>query len=122
MLATTVFVVSEITLTNPPSPVFPLKFVAKISGEIVAHFGSSQSRDGERRAQTTPDGRYLIFSAGGSLAGDLNGSGAQAVYRYDFATGQLTWISHGAPHFKAENEGQASARHRRGLRRPPGAP
>jgi len=83
------------------------KFVAKISGELVAHIGSAVSRDGGRRAQTTPDGRYLVFSSAGELAGDLNNGAAQAVYRYDFQTGALTWVSHGASRFKAEAEGKA---------------
>jgi hypothetical protein len=83
------------------------KFVARIAGEILSHIGSAVSRDGERRAQTTPDGRYLVFSSAGSLAGDLNTSAAQAVYRYDFQTGGLTWVSHGAPQFKVEDEGEA---------------
>jgi hypothetical protein len=63
------------------------------------------SIDTERAAQTTPDGNYLVFSSGAKLAGDAN-AGARAVYRYDFETGELTWISHGAPGFKAQCEAE----------------
>jgi hypothetical protein len=82
------------------------KFVAEISGELVNRIGRQVSQDYERHAQTTPDGRFLVFSTSGSLAGDVNNSAAQAVYRYDFQTGELTWVSHGAPGFKVENEGE----------------
>ena len=86
------------------------KFVApaSVSG-ISAEFGENggESEDTSRPAQVTPDGRYLIFSSTERVAGDLNQSG-EAVYRYDFQTGQLTWVSHGAPGFKKENEGKGA--------------
>lgn len=52
-----------------------------------------------KRAQTTPDGRFLAFSAPAVAAGDVNTKGCplkcpQAVYRYDAGTGELTWVSH----------------------------
>jgi hypothetical protein len=75
------------------------KFVA-VTGEV----GESEER--ERRAQTTPDGHYLVFSSAAQLAGDSNPSPALAVYRYDFQTGELTWISQAAPKFKEEREAE----------------
>ena len=54
------------------------------------------STDLERHAQTTPDGLYLVFSSPGALAGNTNGPARQAVYRYAFDTGKLTWVSHAA--------------------------
>ena len=55
-------------------------------------------------AQTTPDGRYLVFSNAAVLAGDTNTG--SAVYRYDFQTSELTWVSHAASGFTALNEGK----------------
>ena len=53
----------------------------------------------ERRlAQTTPDGRYLVFDSFTKLitAGpEADTSGAQQVYRYDFQTGKLIRVSIG---------------------------
>jgi hypothetical protein len=49
-------------------------------------------------AQTTPDGRYLVFDSFAKLitAGpEADTSGAQQVYRYDFQTGQLLRVSIG---------------------------
>jgi hypothetical protein len=51
-----------------------------------------------RLAQTTPDGRYLVFDSFTKLitAGpEADTSGAQQVYRYDFQTGQLIRVSIG---------------------------
>lgn len=59
----------------------------------------------ERHAQTTPDGRYLVFSSRGQLAGDTNSGAARAAYRYDFQTGELTWVSHATPGFTPLNAG-----------------
>ena len=67
-----------------------------------------QSRDTRRTAQTTPDGRYLVFSSHAQLAGDENcpgGACATTVYLYEFETGELTWISHAAPGLANPNEG-----------------
>jgi hypothetical protein len=47
-------------------------------------------------ADTTPDGQYVVFSTWAHLASEDTNDG-RAVYRYDFQTGELTWISHGAP-------------------------
>ena len=64
-----------------------------------ANAGSDElSNDLERHAQTTPDGRYLVFSSPRRFAGDATSCmTCQAAYRYDFNTGELTWLSHTAP-------------------------
>jgi hypothetical protein len=66
-----------------------------------------------REAQTTPHGRYLVFSFPVQLAGDTNSASAGAVYRYDFnppaGHPHLTWISHAAPEFAAGNEGLSAS-------------
>jgi len=97
------------------------KFVATAapsSGTIVPHLAEEEgepkrwhSLDGQRPAQTTPDGRYLVFSGQLSTAGDTNTAGCPgscplAVYRYDFQTGALEWVSRPAPGFPARNEGK----------------
>ena len=89
-----------------------LKFVAptnhKMTETLVLRRGKSEeSVDLERRGQTTPEGRFLVFSASESLAGDTNNAtkAPLAVYRYDFERGELTWVSHAAPGFPAGNEG-----------------
>jgi hypothetical protein len=59
--------------------------------------GTTGSGD-ERLAQTTPDGRYLVFDSYAKLitAGpEADTSGAQQVYRYDFKTGQIIRASLG---------------------------
>ena len=74
------------------------KFVAK--GDLST---LRESTDLKRHAQTTPDGRFLVFSSRAKLAGDAAGEKVEQVYRYDFKTGkergELTWVSHGAPGF-----------------------
>jgi hypothetical protein len=58
-----------------------------------------------RKAQTTPDGEFLVFSSFVKLAGAPNGAlPTRAVYRYDFQSGALTWISHDVPGFHPSNE------------------
>jgi Tol biopolymer transport system component len=83
------------------------KFVAGGTGGVVGGVsasGSTVSKDSERQAQITPDGRYLVFSSSLKVSGDTNNG--PAVYRYDFQTGGLEWVSHGAPGFTATNEGK----------------
>jgi uncharacterized repeat protein (TIGR01451 family) len=70
-------------------------------------------------AQSTPDGRYMVFTTYARLAeADENGcSGvgvgngqactAQAAYRYDFNSEELTWLSHAAPGFATKEGRQA---------------
>lgn len=72
--------------------------------------------DFERHAQTTPDGRDLVFSTVpttelATVSGDTNNPSARAVFRYEFpeeesAPGRLTWISKAAPGTAAPNAGQ----------------
>jgi hypothetical protein len=65
--------------------------------ESVFAEGTTTSMD-SRLAQTTPDGRYLVFDSFAKLitAGpEADTSGAQQVYRYDFQTGQLIRVSIG---------------------------
>ena len=80
-----------------------LKFVASTGAN---RSGVKESSDVERYAQTTPDGRYLVFSSTGQFGGDTNSAPAEAAYRYDFQTGELTWISQASPGLKAERESQ----------------
>jgi hypothetical protein len=84
-----------------------LKFVATL-GEVedeITLWGESGGQKYDdtnvREAQTTPDGRYLVFSSLVPMAGDTNPN-AKAVYRYDFETGELVWVSQAAPALKAE--------------------
>jgi hypothetical protein len=89
-----------------------IKFVAggQSAGEVVGGVsatGSTVSQDSAREAQTTPNGRYLVFSSPLMVSGDTNGGSlAKAVYRYDFQTDALEWVSHGAPGVTAKNEGK----------------
>jgi hypothetical protein len=62
--------------------------------------------DTERHAQTTPDGRYLVFSTPGELQNTGHTGPGAAVYRYDFSTGELVWVSHGAPKYKEQCEAE----------------
>jgi hypothetical protein len=84
-----------------------LKFVATLQAveeekALWGEFGGQPYDDtGVREAQTTPDGRYLVFSSLVAMAGDTNPN-AKAVYRYDFQTGELVWISQAAPALKAQ--------------------
>ena len=76
----------------------PLKLV--VEGSPTRNFAELEQPEA-RRAQTTPDGRFLVFSAPVALAGDLNtkpcsSSCPQAVYRYDAENGELIWVSHSA--------------------------
>jgi hypothetical protein len=80
------------------------KFVAtllesdkQLWGEAEGNCGTSGNCD-FKLAQTTPDGRYLVFDSYAKLitAGpEADTSGAQQVYRYDFQTGQLLRVSTG---------------------------
>jgi hypothetical protein len=87
-----------------------LKFVA--GGSVEGIRREFESTDETRPAQTTPDGRYLVFSTRSQLehTGDSNTKGCpgkcpQAVYRYDFQTGELVWVSHAASGESVPNEG-----------------
>lgn len=59
-----------------------------------------------RETQTTDDGQFLAFSTNAQLAPeDRNDS--QAAYRYNFSSGELTWISHPASGFTITANGGA---------------
>jgi hypothetical protein len=66
--------------------------------------------DGARRAQTTPDGRYLVFDTYAHLIttgaeAELPEDEAQQVYRYDSQTGELVRVSIGESSFPASKNG-----------------
>lgn len=63
--------------------------------------------------QVTPDGRYLVFATTTHPSPEDTNGGA-AVYRYDFQTGELAWVSHAAPGFTATDEGYATTLPERG--------
>ncbi len=90
------------------------KFVA-ISGENAdSESEGAESTDLENRhAQTTPDGRYLVFSSSAQLAGATTEGGAKAVYRFDFGepgkAGTLIWVSHAAFNFERPNGGRGES-------------
>jgi hypothetical protein len=68
-------------------------------------FVADVTNDGEPSIdQVTPDGRYLIFTTTAHLSPEDTNNG-RAVYRYDFQTGEVTWVSHPAPEFPALDEG-----------------
>jgi hypothetical protein len=94
-----------------------LNFVARLAeadGEQLwaPHSGTPSGTESETRneipAQTnvahdkTLDGQYLVFSSRAHLAARDTcsvGGKVAASYRYDFATNQLVWLSHGASGF-----------------------
>jgi WD40-like Beta Propeller Repeat len=83
------------------------KFVATLLASDKMLWGESESggplcgTSGKcdfKLAQTTPDGRYLVFDSFAKLittGPEADTSGAQQVYRYDFQTGQLLRVSIG---------------------------
>jgi hypothetical protein len=84
-----------------------LKFVSHASEQSVLGAGGElRATDTERHAQTTPDGRYLVFSTPGELQNTGHTGPGAAVYRYDFSTGELVWVSHGAPGYKEQCEAE----------------
>ena len=78
-----------------------LKFVAATGANSGGTGEKGKLQDDlHRLAQTTPDGKYLVFSAPGSFdlgPGNEKHSYARNVYRFDFDSGELTWVSHAAP-------------------------
>jgi hypothetical protein len=86
-----------------------LKFVSRVSKaegtvSVLGPGGELRASDSERHAQTTPDGRYLVFSTPGELQNTGHTGPGAAVYRYDFETGEVVWVSHGAPGYKEQCE------------------
>jgi len=53
----------------------------------------------------TPSGDYLVFDSYAHLLPEDKNE-AQAVYRYDAETGEMSWISHGAFDFKGQCEAE----------------
>ncbi len=89
-----------------------LKFVADLAERdhplwnmASAYSGAGETYVAEDYAQTTPEGRYLVFSTFAHLASEDRNE-ARAAYRYDFETGALIWIS--APPSGFGNEGQSA--------------
>jgi hypothetical protein len=59
-------------------------------------------------AQTTPDGRYLVFNTYAQLIAsgpEADTAGTRDIYRYDSQTGQLLRVSVGESSFPASNNG-----------------
>jgi hypothetical protein len=79
------------------------KFVATLPESDDSLWGFSQLVGGSGHsdthlAQTTPDGRYLVFDTTAKLittGPEADTSGAEQVYRYDFKTGSILRISVG---------------------------
>jgi hypothetical protein len=79
------------------------KFIATLLGSDKQLWGekapnSIKTVADYQEAQTTPDGRYLVFDSFAKLitaGAEADTSGAQQVYRYDFQTGQLIRVSIG---------------------------
>jgi hypothetical protein len=79
------------------------KFIATLLGSDKQLWGEKEPIDitdvaDFQQAQTTPDGRYLVFDSFAKLitaGAEADTSGAQQVYRYDFHTGQLIRVSIG---------------------------
>jgi hypothetical protein len=80
------------------------KFIATLLGSDKQLWGKTELISGStspvdfQQAQTTPDGRYLVFDSFAKLitvGPEADTSGAQQVYRYDFQTGQLIRVSIG---------------------------
>lgn len=65
------------------------------------------ARTTQRPAQTTLDGRYLIFATTAALTADDTDTAAD-VYRYDAQTGELTRISIGEPSFSGSGNGNTA--------------
>lgn len=55
-------------------------------------------------AAVTPNGESLVFDTSDHLTPEDTNPG-QAIYRYSFTTGEVTWVSHPAESFPAANEG-----------------
>jgi hypothetical protein len=89
------------------------KFVALLSESDSALWGREpadpkchvfESCDGTSRpVQLTPSGEFLVFGTFAHLRSE-DTNDARAAYRYDYDTGELTWLSHGAPGFAAANQ------------------
>jgi hypothetical protein len=75
---------------------------------LPASDGGLWGEDDARKAQSTPDGRFLVFDSSGPLTADDSDS-AVDVYRYDAQTGGLSRVSHGADGYAAYGDGPFDA-------------
>jgi DNA-binding beta-propeller fold protein YncE len=80
------------------------RFVTRLTASL------PQWEKGLAVANTTPDGRYLVFESGLGLTADARPSGPTQIYRYDAQTGRLQRLSFGLGGFNADgNAGGAGA-------------
>ncbi len=104
--------------TSQAHPNHQLAFIGKLSGTDITPYpsgaGISQGLWGfdglspgtGRPAQTSADGRYLLFTTAARLTADDTDS-ARDVYRYDADTGALTRISAGSAGYDADGNNNA---------------
>jgi len=94
------------------------RFVATSSGaatEFDVEPSSAETKtckqycDFNRHVQTTPDGRVLAFTSRAKIADNIAKRVVPRAYRYDFQTGELTWISHSAPGFTTPESAEEEA-------------
>ena len=70
-------------------------FIATVAPEDEELWGSERNGDSGRPAQTTPDGRFLVFQSHAQLTPDDTSAGVWQVFRYDAQTGSLVRVSVG---------------------------
>jgi hypothetical protein len=76
---------------DPANPgQYTTAFIAGLPSSDAALWGGEEASE----AQTTPDGRYLVFASSGQLTPDDTSTVAQ-VFRYDAQTGELLRVSTG---------------------------
>jgi hypothetical protein len=84
-----------------------LAFIATLSAPDAKSNGDAREWEA-RIANVTPDGRFLVFLSSGALTPDVTRTdGAQQVFRYDAATGELVRLSVGEQGFN--DNGNAGA-------------
>jgi hypothetical protein len=66
-----------------------LSYIATLSGSDEPEWLA------QKRANVSPDGRYLVFESHRGLTSDARSEGPAQIYRYDAQTGHLTRISFG---------------------------
>jgi Tol biopolymer transport system component len=80
-----------------------VKFVATLASEDSELW---KATDNERQAQTTPDGRYLLFTSIADLTPD-DTSSVRQLFRYDATTGELQRVSVGQDGFNGDGNTNA---------------
>ena len=83
---------------DPAVPSGKVSFVGTLSPGDSEVWGRNANLDGRRRAETTPDGRFLVFDSKADLTTDDSSSVSQ-VFEYDAQTGALLRVSKGAGGF-----------------------